>query len=309
MTHLNRLLALLKKKPKTWLTFFGLLMPAVGFGQDVSASSATSDSPELLLYTAMALVVIVAVLVLIVALYTLTIIKVIIRKEKVSELAEQGVAYEEGPGFWARFNQKMTDAVPLEKEDAVLLDHNYDGIRELDNHLPPWWKYMFYLSIVFAVVYLLAYHVFDTLPLQEEEYQNELAVASEEAEARKLLAVNELDENSVEVTTVESELANGKDIFEKSCAVCHAADGGGGVGPNLTDVYWLHGGSINDVFKTIKYGVPQKGMIAWQATLKPTDIRDVASYILTMQGTTPASPKEPQGDPYEPGAAGQESGN
>jgi len=309
MTQINKILALINAgaKPKIGLTLFAFLAPVLGFGQDAAASG-TADNQALLLYTAMTLVVIVALLVLVVALYTLTIIKVVIRKEQAEKLAEQGIEEVEAPGFWATFNQKMTDAVPLDKEEAVLLDHNYDGIRELDNHLPPWWKYLFYLTIVFAVVYMFAYHVFDTLPLQEDEYQAELTVAAEQAEARKLLAVNELDENNVEGTTTDAELANGKSIFQQSCAVCHAADGGGGVGPNLTDNYWLHGGSINDVFKTIKYGVPQKVMISWQATLRPADIRDVASYILTLQGTTPASPKEPQGEPYE-AAAGQESGN
>ncbi len=300
MMQINRFLAFTKAPivSKAVLMLAGLFLPAIGNAQ--STAPATGDSPELLLYTAMVLVVIVALLVLVVALYTLTIIKLVIRKQKTEELAEQGEAYVEGPSLWERLNTSLTDAVPLEKEDAILLDHNYDGIRELDNHLPPWWKYMFYLTIVFAVVYMLAYHVFDALPLPAEEYKAELVEAEAEAQERKLLAGNELDENNVEVTAEAAEVANGKSIFEKSCAVCHAADGGGGVGPNLTDKYWIHGGGIGDLFATIKYGVPQKGMISWQATLKPTDIRDVASYILTMQGTTPASPKEPQGELYEP---------
>lgn len=300
MTLINRFLATVRA-PKVLIALVALLFPAMGYSQTTTTNEGMGATPELMLYLAISLVVIVAILVLVVAMYTLTIIKLIIRREQKAATEEQGVAPVETPGFWERLNARLTDAVPLEKEDAVLLDHNYDGIRELDNHLPPWWKWMFYLSIVFAVVYMLAYHVFDTLPSQEEEYQNELAVAKEEAEARKLLSVNELDENNVEATVVEAELANGKAIYERNCAVCHAADGGGGVGPNFTDAYWIHGGSINDIFRTVKYGVPQKGMIAWQSTLKPTDIRDVSSYIMTFKGTVPASPKEPQGELYEAG--------
>lgn len=286
------------------ITLIALLLPTMGYSQAADTSAGSGATPELMLYLAITLVVIVAVLVLVVAMYTLTIIKLIIRREQPEESLQPEVVVAEGPGFWEKLNARLTNVVPLEKEDAVLLDHNYDGIRELDNHLPPWWKWMFYLSIVFAVVYMLAYHVFDVLPSQNEEYQIELAVAEEEADARKLLAVNELDENNVEATLVEAELANGKVIYERSCAVCHAADGGGGVGPNFTDDYWIHGGSINDIFSIVKYGVPQKGMIAWQSTLKPTDMRDVSSYIMTFKGTVPANPKEPQGELYEAGESG-----
>ncbi len=300
MTQVNRTFRYIKDRlaAKLAVTLLAMLTPVLSYGQAAPSGTDSLNTPELLLYLAMSLVAIVALLVLAVAVYTLTIIKLIIKKE--NQVPEEAEATEE-ISFWANLDRKvLTAAVPLEKEETILLDHNYDGIKELDNHLPPWWKYMFYLTIVFAVVYLLAYHVFDTLPLQEQEYQSELAEAKAQAESRKLVSADAIDETNVEATTNEQELANGKVIYDRNCAVCHANDGGGGVGPNLTDVYWLHGGSVNDLFKTIKYGVPQKGMIAWQATLKPADIRDVSSYILTMQGTTPAKPKEPQGELYQP---------
>jgi len=302
MTQVNRIFKYIKERlaAKALVLFLAILSPVVSYGQAAPTGTASLDTPELLLYLAMSLVAVVALLVLAVAVYTLTIIKLIIKKE--NQIAEPAEATEE-VSFWANLDRKvLTAAIPLEKEETILLDHNYDGIRELDNHLPPWWKYMFYLTIVFAVVYMLAYHVFDTLPSQEQEYQSELLVAKEQADARKLVAAEGIDETNVVVATSEQELANGKVIYDRNCAVCHANDGGGGVGPNLTDAYWLHGGSVNDLFKTIKYGVPQKGMIAWQATLKPADIRDVSSYILTMQGTTPAKPKEPQGELYQSAA-------
>lgn len=300
MTQENRTFRYIKDRltTKVVVTLLAMLAPVLSYGQTTPSGTDSLNTPELLLYLAMSLVAIVAILVLAVAVYTLTIIKLIIKKE--SPVAEE-VEVAEEVSFWANLDRKvLTAAVPLEKEETILLDHNYDGIRELDNHLPPWWKYMFYLTIVFAVVYMLAYHVFDTLPLQEQEYQSELAFAKDQADARKLVSADAIDETNVAATANEQELANGKVIYDRSCAVCHANDGGGGVGPNLTDAYWIHGGSVNDLFKTIKYGVPQKGMIAWQATLKPADIRDVSSYILTMQGTTPANPKEVQGDLYQP---------
>ena len=199
--------------------------------------------------------------------------------------------------------KSMTDSVPVEKEEEVLLDHDYDGIRELDNHLPPWWKYLFYFTIVWGIVYLLAYHVFDALPLSTEEYNQEMARAEEIKQANLAsMDLPEIDESSVTPTEDPAELADGESIYQMQCAACHTADGGGSIGPNLTDKYWIHGGSMVDVYRTIKEGVPDKGMISWEPVLNPVQMRNVASYILTLQGTTPANPKAPQGDLYEPEA-------
>lgn len=199
---------------------------------------------------------------------------------------------------------KLTDATPVEEEDQVATDHVYDGIRELDNNLPPWWLAGFYISIVFAVVYLLRYHVFDAAPLQEEEFKMEMAAAEVAKEEYLKTAANLIDESTVEILTEESRLVAGQSIFDKNCAVCHAKDGGGGVGPNLTDNYWIHGNSIADVFSTVKYGVPAKGMIPWQDQLSPAEIQEVSSYVLTLVGTTPADPKEPQGESMAPQTTG-----
>ena len=127
-----------------------------------------------------------------------------------------------------------------------------------------------------------------------------MAEAAEQVKAYQAGLALSIDETNVEVATDASALAEGQQIFTAQCSACHANDGGGGVGPNLTDQYWIHGGDIKDLFSTIKYGVPQKGMISWQSQLTPAQMQNVASYILTMQGTTPANPKEPQGDLYEP---------
>lgn len=192
-------------------------------------------------------------------------------------------------------------------EAEIVLDHNYDGIRELDNNLPPWWVYSFYLTIIFAVVYMLRYHVFDG-PTQEEEYQREVAAAVIAIEEYKKTAKNLVDASTVEVLTDAADLQVGKSIFNDKCMVCHRADGGGGIGPNLTDPYWILGGSISDVFQVIaEGGRPGKGMVAWKNDLKPLEIAQVASYILSLQGTNPPDPKAPEGDLYETAEIAEEA--
>lgn len=194
--------------------------------------------------------------------------------------------------------EKLNDSVAIEKEADIMLDHNYDGIRELDNNLPPWWKYGFYLTIVFAVVYLFHFHVLHTGKLQLAEYQQQLAQAKYDMEVYRKHAANLVDENNATLLTDAASLAAGKATFTANCVACHGNAGEGGVGPNLTDDYWLHQGGIKDVFKTIKYGYPEKGMKSWEQDLGAKQIHEVASYIKSLHGTHPANPKEPQGDLY-----------
>ena len=284
-----------------WATIAMLLtLPAVANAQDAELSFFERATPEeMLLLFALGLMVFITMAVLIVAVYTLNIMKLIIAKER----KEKGIVpvETEEVSWWKRFDRTVTDAIPLEKENTILLNHNYDGIRELDNHLPPWWKWLFYISIAWSVVYMFVYHVSGSLPLQEQEYQSELAEASIAAQVKLASGTVELiDENTVVFSDEASVLANGKTLYKRNCAVCHQEDGGGLVGPNLTDNYWLHGGGMADIYKVVKYGVPQKGMISWESQLTPSDIRDVSSYIMTMRGTTPAVPKEPQGELYKP---------
>jgi cytochrome c oxidase cbb3-type subunit III len=204
--------------------------------------------------------------------------------------AEASTVIGEG-GFW----KGLTNAVPIAKEETVMLDHNYDGIRELDNHLPPWWLGLFYGTIVFGVIYLLNYHVWHWSPSQADEYTQEMDSAKKEVEAYQAKLGESIDEKSVKLLTDAKTLESGKTIWVEKCVACHGAAGEGGVGPNMTDEYWLHGGTINDIFGVIKNGVPEKGMISWKATLKPNQIQEVSNYILTLQGTKPANGKAPQG--------------
>lgn len=191
----------------------------------------------------------------------------------------------------------LNAAVPVEREHEVMLDHEYDGIRELDNNLPPWWVWGFYFTIAFAGVYLTYYHITGKGDLMIAEYDKQMEEGAKQKQAYLEKAGAKVDENSVTVFTDAAKLANGKNTFKTYCAACHGQEGQGDVvGPNLTDQYWLHGGGIKNIFKTIKYGVPAKGMIPWEAQLSPVQIQEVASYIISIQGTNPANAKEPQGE-------------
>lgn len=198
-----------------------------------------------------------------------------------------------GKAFW----KKITGNKPIEEEKEIILDHNYDGIRELDNNLPPWWVYMFYATIVFAVVYLARFHVFNGYT-QNMEYDQEVAEAQIAIEEYKKTAKGLVDANTVELLTEASDIKAGGAIFTTNCVACHMPDGGGGIGPNLTDEYWILGGGIKNVFHTIAEGGRDgKGMIAWKQTLKPAEIAQVASFILTeISGKAPANPKAPEGE-------------
>lgn len=192
--------------------------------------------------------------------------------------------------------KKVVGTKPIEEEGEIILDHNYDGIQELDNDLPPWWLYGFYASIIFGVIYMARYHVFNG-ENQYEELQATLEQAKVELEEYKKTAKDLVDYNTVVVLTSASDLASGKKIFDANCVACHMADGGGGIGPNLTDKHWILGGGINNIFKTISEGGRDgKGMIAWKQSFKPSEIAQVSSYVLSMQGTTPANPKVAEGE-------------
>ena len=198
---------------------------------------------------------------------------------------------------WARnIWKKITGNKPLEQEHEIILDHNYDGIKELDNNLPPWWVYLFYATIIFGIVYMARFHIFNDYD-QATEYEQEVAAAEISIAEYKKTAKDLVDVNTVALLTDAADLSAGKSIFETNCVACHMADGGGGIGPNLTDDYFILGGGIKNIFHTISEGGRDgKGMIAWKQTLKPLEMAQVASYIITLQGTTPANPKAPEGE-------------
>jgi cytochrome c oxidase cbb3-type subunit III len=204
------------------------------------------------------------------------------------------VVKEKKASVFSKLNQILTKSTPIEREKDIMFEHDFDGIRELDSKIPPWFAWLFILTIIFAAYYMIDYHVIGSGQIMHDEYTAEVQAASLEREAL-IKSGAFVNEETVTVITEASGLEAGKTIFEANCIACHAADGGGIVGPNLTDDYWIHGGGIKNVFKVIKYGVVEKGMIAWQTQLNPNQMQEVASYVLSLHGTTPAAPKQPEG--------------
>lgn len=177
------------------------------------------------------------------------------------------------------------------------MHHEYDGIRELDNPMPAWLATIFYGSILFAGVYLLHYHVLGTGPSSKEEYEHEMAVAAE------MYKDVELTESQVVLLTDAGRLKAGSTIFMENCATCHGEKLEGLTGPNLVDPYWLHGGDVKDVYKVISEGVPGKTMIAWKGRISSNDRLNLASYILSLQGSNPPNAKAPEGNMAGEGGA------
>lgn len=195
-----------------------------------------------------------------------------------------------------RIYVKLMGTRPISEERDLELDHNYDGIKELDNKLPPWWLYSFYVTIVFAAGYMVYYHFLDGAN-QVMEYEQEMLAAKIAVEEYKKNAPDLVDAETVTLMLDAGDLQKGEALYQTNCMACHAGDGGGGIGPNLTDEHWILGGGIKNVFHTISEGGRAgKGMVAWNSTLKPTEIQQVASYVLSLQGKTPANPKEAEGE-------------
>lgn len=291
-------------------TYVLVLMTSVRLvSQDAAAAQQGPSDMLNLVYNN--ILVIIAFLVLTgVVLAGINLIWALIEMQKIKLINQYGPEVTEKAGWakktspWSVIYDKLSGLKPLEQERDIELDHNYDGIRELDNSLPPWWLYLFYITIFWGLGYLVYYHLTDWGKNQEMEY----VAAMEEAEVQKaaFLATqaDQVDEKTVTLLTDEAALAEGKDVYLANCIACHGNNGeGNAVGPNLTDKYWIHGGSIQNVFSTIKYGVQEKGMQSWQAQLRPVVMQKVASYILSLQGSNPPNAKEPQGNLYEEGAA------
>ncbi len=272
----------MKSINKIWFAVFMAAISFLGYSQTVAATE-TSVDLDAVMRTMLVLTIIVILAVLWLA---------IVYSEKNDN---------EGDDFLRPIRlvtKYMTRLQPMEKEKDLLFHHDFDGILELDNRIPPWFNFLFYGTIIWSVIYLMVFHVFDDGQIQSKEYLAEINQAKIERDY--LIKTGAfINEETVTFVNDAATLAEGKDVYTKNCVACHTADGGGLVGPNLTDEYWVHGGGIKNVFKVIKDGVPSKGMISWQTQLDPKKMQAVASYILTMQGTKPANPKAPEGQKWE----------
>jgi cytochrome c oxidase cbb3-type subunit 3 len=289
---------------KKIVSLFSLLALSISvFAQEAApAKSFWNDpfnDPLFPLYAVFAFMFLVTLLVIFVAFYILKVLNLFVVKAAEERAARLGIVYTPAPSAWSKFWIWINDFKPVEKEAEILLDHNYDGIKELDNHLPPWWKWLFYGTIIWGGVYLVVYHWSDSLPLQDEEYQNEVAIAQEQR--AKFLATQPMvviDENTLAYDANADIIAKGKKVYAINCSSCHNPLGEGSIGPNLTDDYWIHGGGIKNIYATVKNGVQEKGMIPWGPVLSPEQIRDVSFYVMSLKGTNPPNAKAPQGALY-----------
>jgi cytochrome c oxidase cbb3-type subunit 3 len=260
----------------------------------------SGDRPAFIKYPMVAVFLFVLLFLLIAIEITLNAVNTItyqlLSDEEKAKLAYENSLSLKDKSWYKNIMQRLTKTVPIEDEKQLLMDHDYDGIKELDNNLPPWWVYLFYACIVFAAVYLVRYEIMGA-PNQEAELKNEMAQAKIDVAEYMKTAPDLMDEKTVTLLTDPADLDAGKAIFTTNCVACHRADAGGQIGPNLTDDNWILGGGIKNLFHTITNGGRDgKGMIAWKGTLKPKEIQAVASYVISLRGSNPKDPKAPDGD-------------
>jgi cytochrome c oxidase cbb3-type subunit III len=268
-------------KRMLWVVCF-LVSPLILFAQDAPKAKAMT-SEEMTLYV----LVTISLLILVFTVFAL-----VLSVQVIVLFLRQGTKDpQDAQTFW----QIVWGLKPLSKEKDLIIQESHDGIYELDNPVPVWFNVLFYGTISIGIVYMLVYHVWNIGDLQDVEYIKEVQYAEVQKEEYLKKIASGLDEKTVKFVSDKKSLENGKKIYIENCATCHGEKGEGKLGPNLTDNYWLHGGKIADIFKTIKYGVPTKGMISWSKKLNPLLMQEVASYIMTLKGTNPPNAKEPQG--------------
>lgn len=264
-------------------------LPLLFIAADPAGSIWQVQSGEELFLIVVAIILLVGMVIIgLLSVYLL----VILRKALNPEPIAVATAPPDRRSTWQRF----AGLHALDQEEHLTLEHAYDGIAELDNPTPPWFMGLFYGTIAFGVVYLLIFHVFGGGDLQIEEYRQEMAIAEVQRAAYIKKVAGSINENTVALATDAKSLDAGKTLYLQSCVACHGQQGQGGVGPNLTDEYWLHGGSVKAVFHTISEGVPEKGMMSWKKQLNPLQVQQIASFILSLKGSKPAGAKEPQGE-------------
>lgn len=206
--------------------------------------------------------------------------------------------------WWKKINNKyFTRAIPVEREKDILIDHDYDGIQELDNSLPPWWKYGFYITIIVSVFYMFYFHLGGPGKNPTQEYELEMEKAEFAIAKHNAASPNKIDENNIVMPSATG-IAAGEKIYHTACWPCHGKAGEGTVGPNLTDKFWIHKGSLTDIYLSIKHGYPDKGMPAWEKNYSPGEIVDLVGYIKSIAGSNPPGAKLPEGEVYNDDVTG-----
>lgn len=267
------------------ISFALLLITNLSFAQTTQIAPAAE--PDMSLYYT-----------ILVILFFLLLNGIFIPLMRTSEAEETIAAEEKKITVFQKLKDRLSGLQPIESEKDLLLEGDYDGIRELNNNVPPWFNILFYGTIVIGIIYFLNYHVLKIGKLPFQEYSDEVYAA--EIQREELIRTGAfINENTVVLLKDSESLKTGKQIFTVNCVTCHGDGGQGTIGPNLTDEYWIHGGGIKNVFSTIKYGVPAKGMITWMNQFNPKMIQQVASYVITLQGTNPPGGKIPEGNKYE----------
>ncbi len=275
---------------------FALVFLAVEFVMDSGEEWAVVKYPLITVFLILFLFLLIAIEVIVAAIDRL-IYNMLTDEQKQKLQAKETVPLAQSI-MQSSWLSKLTKSKEIENEDEVMLEHDYDGIKELDNVLPPWWVGLFYVTIVFGLIYIVRFHIINEYD-QASEFETEMAVAQAEVEKYKRASPEVFNFDAVEMLTDAADLEHGRKIYESSCAACHKSDGGGAIGPNLTDEYWILGGGIKNVFNTIMDGGREgKGMVPWKNMIKPADIQKIASYVMTLQGTNPAEAKAPEGDKY-----------
>lgn len=184
------------------------------------------------------------------------------------------------------------------ENDEKLLDHNYDGIQELDNPLPRWWLITFYGAIIFGIAYF-AYYQLGNGPTLKDEYHKNLTY-HQKIKTHYLEELSQFDEEKYNSISQIEEMKNfGKTLFQNNCQACHGAQAGGDIGPNLTDDYWLFSeGTPETIYPFIITGSPAAGMPAWGEYLQEDELYSIITYLMSIRGIKQDHPKAPEGEFY-----------
>lgn len=283
---------------KTMIVSLFLLSSVASMAQGTSSADTgiIGGLPSLLFYILVSIIILEFTVVMVLTWQIWRFLQIRMAKEPVTEeeKLEAKMIADNKLNWWDRFNSFK----PLSKEADLDMGHEYDGIRELDNKLPPWWLYGFYITIIAGVIYLYRYHIAHTGMSSEQEYLTSVEAANKSKNAFLKKAGNSVDENTVVLLTDPVQVSAGEANFATLCSVCHGKKGEGLVGPNLTDDYWIYGGGVKDIFKTIKYGT-NKGMQSWKENLSAEKIAQLTSYIKTLKGSNPPKAKAPDGTLYQ----------